>query len=155
MLNKILIFVLGLSLLGAVSCSRNVSAVKADSIIQPIKLDGKWRLIEFKENGTQVDLKAAKNSQPKVVLEFTNETEFALTAFCNYMGGSYKVEENNRIITRVESRTVMGCASEILKKDDALVNSIDAMSKYEVKEDLIILQDESGNRLLKFSRIKS
>jgi heat shock protein HslJ len=124
------------------------------SFAQTAKLKGNWNLNGLKQNGSSIDISAKGRGGKKLGINFTDEKRFGLTSTCNAMGGDYTAAKNGNFKPGAIISTKMFCGEDLMKVEIALSYAMQAVTKYEIKKDRLILRDKSGRNMLTFSRAK-
>jgi heat shock protein HslJ len=125
------------------------------SLAQTKSLKGNWVLTGLKQNGNPVDINVKGRGGEKLGINFTDAQRFGLISTCNAMGGSYTARANGSFKPGAILSTKMFCGDEdLMKVEIALSSAMQAVTKYHIKNNRLILRDRSGKNLLTFSRAK-
>lgn len=138
-----------------ISCGQNAKEAQST----PPNLEGKWILTEFTANGAKKDVTTIHPQKEQIQLEFYVNSSDGKTGFtlnsCNKLNSKYTLESNNKIKITDTAQNAMACNKEAIDGESALSEALKVISKFEMKNDVLTLQDEAGKSVLKFSRIKS
>lgn len=121
---------------------------------QSAKLKGNWNLIELKQNGKPVEIYPKARADKRLGINFTNGKLFSLISTCNAMGADYTADARGNFKSGAIISTRMFCGDAAMKVENALANTMQAVTRYEIKKGKLILRDRSGKNVLTFSRAK-
>ena len=121
---------------------------------QTAKLKGSWNLTGLKQNGKQVEIYIKARVDKRLGINFTDEKRFGLISTCNGMGADYTADARGNFKPGAIISTKMFCGDDAMKIENALSNAMQAVTKYEIKNNRLILRDRSGKNILTFSRAK-
>lgn len=121
---------------------------------QTAKLKGNWSLTGLKQNGSAVDIYVKARGDKKPGINFTDGKRFGLISTCNGMGASYTADAGGNFKPGAIIGTKMFCGDDLMKIENALANAMQAVTRYEIKNNRLILRDRSGRNILTFSRSK-
>ncbi|MCI5130147.1 MAG: META domain-containing protein [Candidatus Electrothrix sp. EH2] len=76
-------------------------------------------------------------------IEFGKDGRFRGQSFCNNFMGEYTVS-GEQISMKGGSTTFMSCNSELMDKDELVLEALRDAAKYEIKDDQLILKDDNG-----------
>jgi heat shock protein HslJ len=121
---------------------------------QTAKLKGNWNLTGLKQNGEAIEIYQKTRGDERLGINFTNGKRFGLISTCNAMGGNYTADAKENFKPGTIISTKMFCGDAAMKVEIALSYAIQAVAKYEIKKDTLILRDRSGKNILTFSRAR-
>jgi heat shock protein HslJ len=125
------------------------------SFAQTGRLKGSWNLTGLKQNGKSVDISRAKASGGKKLgINFEGGERFGLISTCNGMGGDYTADARGNFKPGAIIATRMFCGDDAMKIENALSAAMEAVTRYEIKNNRLILRDRSGRNVLTFSRAR-
>jgi heat shock protein HslJ len=117
-------------------------------------LKGNWNLIGLKQNGNSIDIDAKGRGGKNLGINFTNGARFGLISTCNAMGANYTADAKGNFKPGAIISTRMFCGEDAMQVENALANAMQAVTKYQIKNNRLILRDRSGKNILTFSRAK-
>lgn len=121
---------------------------------QPARLKGNWNLTGLKQNGSSIQFNSEGRGGERLGINFTNGKRFGLISTCNAMGANYTADARGNFKPGAIISTKMFCGDDLMKVEGALANAMQAVTRYEIKKDTLILRDRSGKNILTFSRAK-
>jgi heat shock protein HslJ len=124
------------------------------ALAQTAKLKGNWNLTGLKQNGEAIEIYPKARGDERLGINFTNGKRFGLISTCNAMGGNYTTDAKGNFKPGTIISTKMFCGDEAMKVELALSYAMQAVTKYEIKKDTLMLRDRSGKNILTFSRVK-
>lgn len=119
---------------------------------QTSKLSGRWNLIELKSNGEAIDLNVKTRGDKTPGINFADENRFGLITTCNGMGADYIADAKGNFKAGPIIGTKMFCGEESMKIENAMANAAQNAAKYSIDNGILVLRDEKGANVLKFSR---
>ncbi|MDQ3799389.1 MAG: META domain-containing protein [Acidobacteriota bacterium] len=123
------------------------------SFAQTGRLKGNWNLTALKQNGNSVDISRAKASGGKKLgISFERGERFGLISTCNGMGADYTADARGNFKPGAIIATRMFCGDDAMKIENALAGAMEAVTRYEIRNNRLILRDRSGRNVLTFSR---
>ncbi|HEX8737955.1 MAG TPA: META domain-containing protein [Pyrinomonadaceae bacterium] len=118
------------------------------------RLKGNWNLTGLKQNGKSINTGAKGRGGKNLGINFTDGKRFGLISTCNGMGADYTADARGNFKPGAIISTKMFCGEDLMKIENALANAMQAVTKYEIKNNRLILRDRSGKNILTFSRAK-
>jgi heat shock protein HslJ len=122
---------------------------------QTAKLKGGWNLSGLKQNGNPIEIYVDASADRIPGINFTNGKRFGLISTCNAMGASYTADARGNFKPGAIITTNMFCGDEEMKLENALAAAMKTVTRYEIKNDRLILRDKSGKNILTFRRTKT
>jgi heat shock protein HslJ len=117
-------------------------------------LKGSWNLTGLRQNGSSINIKAKGRGGKNLGINFTGGKRFGLISTCNGMGADYTADAKGNFKPGAIISTRMFCGEDAMKIENALANAMQAVTKYEIKNNKLILRDRRGRNTLTFSRAK-
>ncbi|HLL99678.1 MAG TPA: META domain-containing protein [Pyrinomonadaceae bacterium] len=124
------------------------------AVAQTEKLKGNWNLTGLKQNGKAIDIYPKPRAGKRLGISFADEKRFGLISTCNGMGADYAADAKGNFKPGAIIGTRMFCGDAAMKIETALADAMQAVTKYEIKNNRLILRDRSGKNILTFSRAK-
>lgn len=121
---------------------------------QTAKLKGSWNLNGLKQNGKPMEIYPKARADKRLGINFPDGNRFGLISTCNGMGASYTADVRGNFKPGAIISTKMFCGDAAMKIENALANAMQAVTRYEIKNNKLILRDRSGKNILTFSRAK-
>lgn len=110
--------------------------------------DTYWKLIEV--NGQAVPTDTTKNTE--AYLRFKADNTVEGTSGCNRMGGSYTINEGNRIAFSKLFSTMMAC--EDMRIEQAMNEALQRVDNYSLSDNTLSLNKARMASLLRFVAVK-
>lgn len=121
---------------------------------QTARLKGNWNLTGLKQNGKSIVISPKARGDKRLGIDFADGKRFGLISTCNGMGADYAADARGNFKPGAIISTRMFCGDEAMKVENALANAMQAVTRYEIKNNRLILRDRSGRNILTFSRAK-
>jgi heat shock protein HslJ len=112
---------------------------------QSNSLQEKWSFLTLKENGEDIIL--LESSQDHY-FEFAKNGSFSSSITCNNIGGKYLLGTKGRIKFNSLRFTLMACSDEKLKIEQSFSSVLKKITKYQIKDSVLTLQDERGMNVI-------
>jgi heat shock protein HslJ len=122
------------------------------AVAQRGELSGKWNLTALKSSGETIDISLTGRGSEKLGIDFSEKERFDLITPCNAAGGSFTADTGGNFKAGDIFSTKMFCGDERMKVETAMTGAMQAATKYSFEDGDLILRDESGANVLKFSR---
>lgn len=136
---------LALVLIGGLACT--AQAIHLDSLRPDLK-GTRWELNSFGPQGSERVV--ARGT--RLVMVFTNGNRVGGTDGCNIFNGEYEVRSGTVVFHNL-TQSRAGCTDQSLwQKELEYLQALGRTDRYEIHDDLLILQDQDGSGNLIFTR---
>jgi heat shock protein HslJ len=87
-------------------------------------------------------------------IAFFDDSKVAGNASCNWFRGNFKLTGEGLRLEKF-SRTLMGCATDVLRQEDAVIEHLKALHSFDIRVDgALILKDAKGGTLVAVRKAK-
>ena len=87
-------------------------------------------------------------------IAFFDDSAVAGNASCNWFRGTFKLTGESLRLEKF-SRTLMGCATDVLRQEDAVIERLRALQSFDIRDDgALILKDAKGGTLVAVKKTK-
>ncbi len=138
--------------------------------LQSVELEGRWILTELKANGNEIDVNSTDSKWQSASITFDKKKRYMPDQFTitsqgyDLITGSFTADENGNISFGFKfSSGFLGPLSsfqyenDIIARFDSIIEIFEAINnstKYSLENDVLTIQDETGENIAKFVRFK-
>jgi heat shock protein HslJ len=119
------------------------------TLAQTNNLQGEWRFLTLKANGENISL---PNSIENHSIRFNKDGKLFSSITCNNFSGKYSLGKQRKIKISSLLTTMKGCFDEEAKIEQSFASILKKITKYQIKDSVLTLQDESGMNVVSLTK---